>query len=335
MTVEQVKNQLSLPVIVAPMFLISTPDFALATCRDGMVGSFPALNAARVTGGLESWLITMNQGIEDLKNAHPNEKIAPYAVNLIIHPEMNPNLKTDLDLCVKYKVPVIITSLGAVPDVVDKIHAYGGIVLHDVTNTHHARKALAAGVDGLIAVSEDAGGHAGTIAGQTLLRDIRQFYNGPLALAGGLSSGADVAAALKAGADFAYMGTRFIATTESAAPQAYKEMLVKAQSSDIIYTSAISGIPGNFLRQSLEDAGLDVRDLIAKGAAAPKLKMSSEAAAWKKIWSAGHGVSDIADIPSLHTLATRLKSEFAAAQATPSPLRQKKNMPKPGDSRPG
>lgn len=308
---DTLKNKLSLPVIVAPMFLVSTPDMALACCKEGMVGSFPALNQ-RTSAGLEQWLVQMNDGIEKLKTANPAAKVAPYAVNLIVH-KTNPRLMDDLDLCVKHKVPIIITSLGAVPEVVAKIHSYGGIVLHDVTNIEHAKKAAAAGVDGLIAVGAGAGGHAGTINPLVLARDIRQFFDGILVLAGGLSSGQDVFAAEAIGADFAYMGTRFIATAECAAAPEYKQMICDAKASDIIYTSAISGIPANFLRQSLEKAGLDV-EALKKGGEPHQLKsIESEAKAWKNVWSAGHGVATINDIPSIPELAKRMRQEYQAA----------------------
>lgn len=313
-TATDLKQNLSLPLIVAPMFLVSTPDMALACCKEGLVGSFPALNQ-RTSEGLEQWLKQMNDGIERLKKENPDSLIAPYAVNLFVNAKMNPRLEEDLALCIKYKVPVIITSLGAATDVIDKIHAYGGIVLHDVTNVEHAKKAVAAGVDGLIAVTGKAGGHAGTLDAATLVSQIRQFFSGPLVLAGGLTSGNDIFDAEQLGADFAYMGTRFIATTDCAAPQAYKDMLVAATAADIIYTAAISGVPANFLRQSLEAAGIDV-DALLKNAGDQKhaiKSLESEAKAWKNVWSAGHGVSAINDIPSIATLAGRLRQEYHAA----------------------
>lgn len=215
-TADDLKSSTTLPVIVAPMFLFSNPDLALAACAQGFVGSFPDINAARVTGGLEAWLMAMEQGLADLKSKNPDKTVAPYAVNLMLHREKNPFLDEDLALCVKHKVPVVLTSLGDPSEVVKAVHAYGGIVLHDVTNARHAQKAAAAGVDGLIAVTEDAGGHAGTLKAADLVAEIRTFYQGLLAVAGGISTGNDILAVQQMGADFAYMGTRFLATRNPA-----------------------------------------------------------------------------------------------------------------------
>jgi len=324
------RSKLDLPLVVAPMFLISNPKLALACCGEGIVGSFPALNQ-RTNAGLEQWLIEMNDGLKKLKQDHPNKTVAPYAVNLIVHPT-NPRLQEDLDLCVKYKVPIIITSLGAVPELVKKVHSYGGIVLHDVTTIRHAKSAAKAGVDGLIAVSVGAGGHAGTMNPLTLVKEIREFFDGIIALAGGLTSGADILAAKAMGADVAYMGTRFINTTESSAAQDYKDMICKANASDIIYTDAVSGVPANFIRQSLEKAGYNIKKLQRSSASGPKLKsLESEAKAWKNIWSAGHGVSNIDDIPSVRDLVQKMKQEYAATQqkiAPKVPNTSQKNTPK-------
>lgn len=313
---EVLKSKTSLPVIVAPMFLVSTPTMALAACKEGLVGSFPALNQLTAVG-LEKWLIEMNAGLEKLQQAHLGKTIAPYAVNLIVN-KNNPRLAEDLALCVKYKVPVIITSLGAVSTVVDQIHAYGGIVLHDVTTVEHAKKAVAAGVDGVIAVSAGAGGHAGTRNPLSLVNEIREFFDGIVALAGCLSTGQDILSAQVMGADFAYMGTRFLSTQESGADQDYKQMICDAAAADILYTSAVSGIPANFLRQSLEKAGFDLEKLKKEGANAGKLKslnaIGDEAQAWKTVWSAGQGVSNIHDIPTIAALADRLKQEYASTR---------------------
>lgn len=337
---DALKSQTSLPVIVAPMFLVSNPDMALASCKEGLVGSFPALNQL-TSAGFEDWLIKMNEGIEKLKKDNPGQTIGPYAVNLIVH-KTNPRLEEDLALCIKHKVPIVITSLGAVPDLVDAVHAYGGIVLHDVTTIEHAKKAVAAGADGLIAVSAGAGGHAGTRNPVSFVNEIREFFDGVVVLAGCLSHGQDVLAAQAMGADFAYMGTRFVATKESSADPAYKQMICDATATDILYTSAVSGIPANFLKQSMEKAGFDIDKLKKEGAASTgKLKPldahGEEAKAWKTVWSAGQGVSNIHDIPAVSDLADRLKTEYADAKKalvaklglSPPPVKAKPAAPKP------
>lgn len=307
------KEKLDLPLIAAPMFLVSNPDLALACCGEGITGSFPALNC-RTSDDFEKWLIEMNDGVEKLKAGNPNKKIGPYAVNLIVHAS-NTRLQDDLELCVKHKVPVIITSLGAVPELVEKVHAYGGIVLHDVTNAYHAQKAADAGVDGIIAVAEGAGGHAGTQDAKTLVDDIRKIFDGIIVLAGGLTNGEDIYNAEKKGGDFAFMGTRFINTTESAAPADYKQMIIDAASDDIIYTDAVSGVPANFMRQSLEKAGYDIDELKKGPTGKGKLKpLEEDAKAWKTVWSAGHGVDNIDDIPSVSELVTRFKTEYKQAR---------------------
>ncbi|HYD19014.1 MAG TPA: nitronate monooxygenase family protein [Patescibacteria group bacterium] len=324
------KDKLELPLITAPMFLISNPALALAACKEGIVGSFPALNQ-RTAEGLDKWLTEMDEGVAELRKNNPESKIAPYAVNLIVH-KSNPRLEEDLALLVKHKVPIVITSLGAAKEVVDAVHSYGGIVLHDVTNIDHAKKAIAAGVDGLIAVSAGAGGHAGTMNPIALVNELRSIYDGIIVLAGGLTTGRDVLAAEAMGADFAYMGTRFICTTESSADPAYKQMILDAKPSDIIYTSAVSGVPANFLKDSLAKAGFDVEQLKKEGSTAGKLKpVQSEAAAWKTIWSAGQGAVNIKDAPSVATLAGRLKQEYADAEqeiANRHAARQKPVQPK-------
>jgi nitronate monooxygenase len=328
-------SKTSLPVIVAPMFLVSTPEMALAACKEGLVGSFPALNQLTAKG-FEDWLVEMNAGIEKLKTDNPGKTIGPYAVNLIVN-KSNPRLEEDLALCVKHKVPIVITSLGAVKEVVDAVHSYGGIVLHDVTTAEHARKAAAAGVDGLIAVSAGAGGHAGTRNPVSLVAEIREFFDGILVLAGCLSTGKDVLSAQAMGADFAYMGTRFLSTAESGADPAYKKMICDATAGDIVYTSAVSGIPANFLRMSMEKAGFDMEKIKKEGANAGKLKaindLGAEAKAWKTIWSAGQGVANIDDIPSIKDLADRLKREYAEAQ-TALAAKVAKTPKKPGPAAP-
>lgn len=309
---KKLDNDLSLPLIVAPMFLVSNSDLVFEVCKQGAVGSFPALNE-RTSAEFEKWLIDMNNKRDQYKKDNPNHILAPYAVNLIVH-QTNPRVQKDLALCVKHKVPIIITSLGAVPEVVNKVHGYGGIVLHDVTNVKHAKKAISAGVDGLIAVTAGAGGHAGTMNPSALIGEIRQFYNGTIVLAGGLSSGKDILAAKALGADYAYMGTRFIATQESAADKKYKKMVCDSHASDIVYTAAVSGVPANFLSESLDKAGYDVNKLKDLGAKSGKLKaIKDEAKAWKTIWSAGHGVSNIEDVPKAGVLVKRLRDDYEKA----------------------
>ncbi|WP_100638426.1 NAD(P)H-dependent flavin oxidoreductase [Marinobacter salexigens] len=310
------KDSLNLPLVAAPMFLISGPELALACCREGIVGSFPALNQ-RTSEGFEEWLIQMNEGLEKLKAENPEARIAPYAVNLIVH-RSNPRWQADLELCAKHQVPMIITSLGAASQVVEAVHSYGGVVFHDVTNQKHARKAAEAGVDGIIAVSAGAGGHAGTINPFVLVHEIREVFDGTILLAGGLSHGEDILAAQALGADLSYMGTRFINTTESQADDAYRTMIIESESSDIIHTPAVSGIPASFMRQSLEAAGFDMDKLNQAGEInyGEKLKpVDDEAKAWKTVWSAGQGVSQINDVVSVEALVSRLKQEYESARA--------------------
>ena len=297
------QGRITLPVIAAPMFLVSGPDLVVETCKAGVVGSFPALNQ-RSTEGYGEWLAEIRE-----RNGNA---AAPFGVNLIVH-RSNTRLDADLAETVRQCVPFVITSLGAVSEVVDAIHGYGGLVFHDVINLRHARKAAEAGVDGLIAVSAGAGGHAGTYNPFAFLHEIRQFYQGTIILSGAMSTGAHVVAARAAGADFAYLGTRFIATTESRAPEEYKQMILAATAKDIVYTNAISGVNGNFLSASLEAAGLDPANL-------PEFNRelhlgSSEKRAWKNIWSAGQGVGAIQDVPSTAELVARLSREYAEAVA--------------------
>jgi nitronate monooxygenase len=310
------KDSLNLPLIAAPMFLISGPELALACCREGIVGSFPALNQ-RTSERFEEWLVQMTEGLGKLKDENPQATIAPYAVNLIVH-RTNPRWQADLELCVKHQVPIIITSLGAASQVVEAAHSYGGVVYHDVTNQKHARKAAEAGVDGIIAVAAGAGGHAGTTNPFVLVHEIREVFDGTILLAGGLSHGEDILAAQALGADLAYMGTRFINTTESRAEDAYRNMIIESVSGDIIHTPAVSGIPASFMRQSLEAAGFPMDKLNQAGEInyGEKLKpVDDEAKAWKTVWSAGQGVSQINDVVSVEVLVSRLKQEYQDARA--------------------
>ncbi|WP_407294857.1 NAD(P)H-dependent flavin oxidoreductase [Stutzerimonas zhaodongensis] len=312
------EDRLRLPLVAAPMFLVSNPALVAACCRNGVVGSFPALNQ-RESSGFRDWLQEIDQHLSGATNH------APYAVNLIVH-HSNPRLQADLSICVDQRVPIVITSLGAVREVVDAVHSYGGLVFHDVTTRRHAEKAAEAGVDGLIAVAAGAGGHAGTWSPFALIAEIRQFFDKTVLLSGCLNHGHEIFAAQLLGADLAYMGTRFIATRESQASDEYKQMLLQAQAADIIHTAAVSGVPASFMRQSLQQAGYDDESLKSKGQMnyGEKLKpVSDEAKAWKTVWSAGQGVGEIRDLPSTEELIARLDREYRAAQDYSSQLSQR------------
>ena len=294
------QGRLKVPAIAAPMFLTSGPDLVVETCLNGVVGTFPALNQ-RSTEGFVEWL-------EEIERRLEGKDAAPYGVNLIVH-RSNPRLQADLEQVVKYKVPLVITSLGAVPEVVKAVHSYGGLVFHDVINRRHAEKAAEAGVDGIIAVSAGAGGHAGTVSPFALVQEIRQVFDGTVILAGSISTGAQVAASRLMGADLAYLGTRFLATRESMVQPEYKAMVRDTHVADIVYTPKVSGVNANFLRPSIEAAGLDLASDEAHGG----LDMENEAKAWKNVWSAGHGVGAIQDDPSAAELCQRLAAEYRAA----------------------
>lgn len=310
------EQRLRLPVVAAPMFLVSTPELVLACSNAGIVGSFPALNQ-RDSAGFRAWLDEIEAGLA--------ADAAPYAVNLIVH-NSNPRLQADLAICVEKKVPIVITSLGAVKEVVDAVHSYGGLVFHDVTTRRHAEKAAEAGVDGLIAVAAGAGGHAGTWSPFALVAEIRQFFDKTLLLAGCLNHGHEILAAQMLGADLAYLGTRFIATRQSNADTPYKQMILDAKAADIVHTPAVSGVPASFMRQSLEAAGYDLKRLTDKADVnyGEKLKpISDEAKAWKTVWSAGQGVGDISDLPTVEELVKRLDNEYRAALQRASQLGQR------------
>lgn len=313
----QLEHCLRLPLVAAPMFLVSNPALVAACCSSGIVGSFPALNQ-RESSGFSDWLQDIEARLATSSGA------APYAVNLIVH-HSNPRLQADLTICVEQRVPIIITSLGAVKEVVDAVHGYGGLVFHDVTTRRHAEKAAEAGVDGLIAVAAGAGGHAGTWSPFALIAEIRQFFDKTLLLSGCLNHGHEILAAQLLGADLAYMGTRFIATRESQASDAYKQMLLEANATDIVHTAAVSGVPASFMRQSLAQAGYDEARLQSKGEMnqADKLKpISDEVKAWKTVWSAGQGVGGITDLPATDALIDRLDQEYKAAQRQAERLSQ-------------
>lgn len=311
-SLEALGKGLQLPVIAAPMFLVSGPEIVLACCRAGVIGTFPALNE-RTSEGFETWLDQIKAGLGAATQGTRN-----YGVNLIVH-KSNPRLQADLDICIKHKVPLVITSLGAVPDVVDAIHSYGGVVFHDVINLRHAQKAAGAGVDGLIAVAAGAGGHAGTMSPFALVNEIRQFFAGQIILSGCLSTGRDVATAQMMGADYAYMGTRFINTRESRAVEGYRNMINQAAARDIVYTDKVSGVYANFLQKSLENTGM----LNAEGASDKHKNIDfgeelqppedSSNSAWRDIWSAGQGVGSISDSPAVADLVSQLSKEYQAA----------------------
>lgn len=296
-----ISDRLRLPAIAAPMFLGSGPDLVVEVCRSGLIGTFPALNQ-RSSEGYAHWLQQIEERLAGLPAA------APYGVNLIIN-RTNTRLAADLEITARHKVPVVITSLGAVKDVVDAVHSYGGLVFHDVINLRHAEKAAEAGVDGIIAVSAGAGGHAGTLSPFALVSEISSFFKGTVILSGALSTGRQIAAARMMGADLAYLGTRFLATRESMVPDAQKRMMVEAKARDIFYTPNISGVHANFMRPSIVAAGFDPDNLPHHG----QLDVANEAKAWKNVWSAGQGVGTIDDIPSAAELCERLIAEYVEA----------------------
>ena len=303
-------KDLSLPAIAAPMFLISGPKLVVECCKNGIVGTFPALNQ-RTSEGFEEWLIEIKSELKKFEE-ETGEKAAPFGVNLIVHPT-NPRLEADIKLCVKHQVPIIITSLGAVSMVVDAIHSYGGLVFHDIIKKRHAEKAQEAGVDGLILVAAGAGGHAGTINPMTLVAEIKKFFHKTIILSGCISKGRDIASALQMGADLAYMGTRFINTDEAKAPEEYKKMIIDAGANDVVYTAAISGVHANFLGESLKAAGLTEEDLKKDRKIDFGKELDTEAKAWKTIWSAGQGSALIEDSVPVSELVSSLKSEFKSA----------------------
>ncbi len=304
---------LSIPVIAAPLFLISGPKLVVECCKNGIVGTFPALNQ-RTTEGFEEWVIQIKTELDEFEKK-TGKKPAPFGVNLIVH-NTNPRVQADLKICIKHKVPIIITSLGAVSRLVDAVHSYGGIVLHDIVKKRHAEKAAEAGVDGLILVSAGAGGHAGTINPMALISEVKGFFNKTIILSGCISNGRDVASAMQMGADYAYMGTRFINTKESRAPEDYKQMIINSGATDIVYTAAVSGVPASFLRPSLESMGI-TEEMWSKKAKVDFGKeldaAQAEAKAWSTIWSAGQGVTNISDNIPVKELVERIINEFKDA----------------------
>jgi nitronate monooxygenase len=305
------EGRLSLPVIGSPMFLVSQPELVIAQCKAGIVGSFPALNA-RPQSLLEEWIVRIKGELAAFAAANPDLPVAPFAVNQIVH-RSNQRLQEDVEVCVRHEVPITITSLQPPADIVKAAHGYGGIVFHDVVSVRHAEKALEQGVDGLILVSAGAGGHAGTINPFALVSEIRRFYNGPIILSGAIANGASILAAQSAGADLAYMGTRFIATQEADAPEAYKQMLVQSSAKDILYSPYFSGVHANYLIPSIVAAGYDPANLPAPDPEGLKIGSKTDKKAWRDIWGAGQGLGSITDIPSVAECVRRLSAEYQTA----------------------
>jgi nitronate monooxygenase len=304
-------GRLRLPVIGAPLFIISNPDLVLAQCKAGIVGAFPALNA-RPQALLDEWLSRITTELAAYDAEHPDAPSAPFAVNQIVH-RSNDRLEQDVALCAKYKVPIVITSLGARTEVFDAVHAYGGIVLHDIINDTFARKAIEKGADGLIAVAAGAGGHAGTLSPFALVSEIRQWFDGPLALSGAISTGGGILAAQAAGADLAYIGSAFIATEEANAAAGYKQAVVESRADDIIYTNLFTGVHGNYLRSSIVAAGLDPANLPVSDPSAMNFA-SSSAKAWRDIWGAGQGVGGVDAVVPAASRVARWREEYDSAR---------------------
>jgi len=310
---KHIKENISMPVIGAPLFLVSGPDLVIAQCKAGIIGSFPALNA-RPQHVLDEWLTRIKTELAEYKEANPDAKVAPFAVNQICHGS-NDRLMADMETCVKHEVPIIITSLRPPSEVVEAAHSYGGLVYHDVISVRHAQKAAEQGVDGLILVCAGAGGHAGTLSPFALLREVKEWFDGTIILSGSIGDGHSVASAIALGADFAYMGTRFIATHEANAEPEYKKMLEESAAADIVYSSLFTGVLGNYLKPSISKAGLDPDNLPD----ADKSSMNfgsggnTDSKAWKDIWGSGQGIGLIEDSPSVEELVGRLKSEYELA----------------------
>jgi len=312
MALPPVLQDLSLPVIASPMFIASGPALVAAQCKAGIVGSFPALNA-RPAELLDTWLTDLQRELADYQEAHPDKKVGPIAVNQIVH-QSNDRLEHDVAVCVKHQVPIIISSLRAPPpEMLDAVHAYGGIVLHDVISIRHAEKALEAGVDGLILVAAGAGGHAGALSPFALVGEVRQFFDGPIALSGSIATGDAILAAQAMGADFAYIGSRFLATRESNVTDAYRSAIVESSAADVVYTNLFTGVHGNYLKKSIVAAGLDPDNLPVSD----KSKMSfgsGSAKAWRDIWGAGQGVGLMDDVPTVAEMVERLQQQYQAAR---------------------
>jgi nitronate monooxygenase len=312
MALPTVLQNLTLPVIASPMFIASGPALVAAQCKAGIVGSFPALNA-RPAEQLDVWLTDLQRELADYQEANPGKRVGPIAVNQIVH-QSNDRLAHDVEVCVKHQVPIIISSLRAPPpEMLDAVHAYGGIVLHDVVSIRHAEKALEAGVDGLILVAAGAGGHAGALSPFALVGEVRKFFDGPLALSGSIATGDAILAAQAMGADFAYIGSRWLATRESNVSDAYRDAIVASSAADVVYTNLFTGVHGNYLKKSIVAAGLDPDNLPVSD----KSKMSfgsGSAKAWRDIWGAGQGVGLMEDVPTVAEMVERLRQQYQAAR---------------------
>ena len=306
---QKLLESLRLPVIGAPLFIVSTPKLVIEQCKSGIIGAFPALNA-RKEDELESWLKNISQELEAFKKNNPEKKVAPYAVNQIVH-QSNTRLKIDVEMCVKYKAPIVITSSRPPAEVVEAVHSYGGLVFHDVINMRHAKKAISQGVDGIIAVCAGAGGHAGTISPFALIKEIKDIFDGFVILSGSMSNGRDVLAAECIGADLAYMGTRFIATKEANAVDEYKDMIIDSDADDIVYSSLFTGIHGSYLKGSIVKSGIDPENLELGDKNTMNFDSSeSKAKAWKDIWGAGQGVGSMKDIPNVSDLVDEIEHDY-------------------------
>ncbi|WP_377702686.1 NAD(P)H-dependent flavin oxidoreductase [Pseudoduganella sp. UC29_71] len=313
MALPTVLQNLTLPVIASPMFIASGPKLVAAQCKAGIVGSFPALNA-RPAELLDTWLTELQAELAEFQAANPGKRVGPIAVNQIVH-QSNDRLAHDVEVCVKHQVPIIISSLRAPPkEMMDAIHSYGGIVLHDVVSIRHAQKALEAGVDGLILVASGAGGHAGTLSPFALVGEVRKFFKGPIALSGSIATGDAILAAQAMGADFAYIGSRWLATQESNVTDEYRDAIVQSAAADIVYTNLFTGVHGNYLKKSIVNAGLDP-DALPESDKSKMSFGSGSAKAWRDIWGAGQGVGLMDDVPTVAEMMERLKSEYAAARA--------------------
>lgn len=306
------KDNLTLPVIAAPLFIISHPTLTLAQCKAGVIGSFPSLNA-RPIEQLDEWLTTLNTELARYKAENPDKNVAPYAVNIIVHPS-NTRVRDDIALCVKHKVPIVITSLGALPELNEAIHSYGGMTLHDVINNRHAKSAIKKGADGLIAVAAGAGGHAGSLSPFALIQEIREWFDGPLLLSGSIANGGAILAAQAMGADMAYIGSPFIATHEARANDDYKQAIADNSAKDITYTNAFTGVLGNYLTPSIVAAGLDPDNLPKSDPSKMDFDDLGGAKAWKDIWGCGQGIGAIKEVTSTQALIDRLANEYAAAK---------------------
>ena len=310
---DSIKDNISIPVIGAPLFLISVPDLVIAQCKAGIIGSFPALNA-RPQHVLEEWIVRIKTELKEYQEQNPNKKVAPFAVNQICHGS-NDRLQGDMEICVKHEVPIIITSLRPPAEVVEAAHSYGGLVFHDVINVRHAKKAADMGVDGLILVCAGAGGHAGALSPFALLREVKSWFDGTIILSGSIGDGYSVASALALGADFAYLGTRFIATHEANAEPEYKQMLIESSANDIVYSNLFTGVLGNYLKPSIQNAGLDPDNLPTADKSAINFGSggNTDSKAWKDIWGSGQGIGLIEDAPTVESLVERIRAEFNEA----------------------